>query len=101
MQNMNRRRVISGLAAMGGLGLAFGLGGCTVVERDGRPRYASRPAYYYDYYYYPHMDVYFHLFSGDYYYRRDGRWLRARTLPPGKWIDRRYRVRLRIEDEVP
>lgn len=100
MESLNRRCVLRGLAATGSFGLALGLGACT-VESDGRPRYARRPDYYYDYYYYPHLDVYFHVFSGDYYYRRDGRWLRARSLPRDRWVDGHYRVKLRIDDDVP
>jgi hypothetical protein len=82
------------------LGLAFGLGACTVYP-DGRPGYITYPDYYYDYYYYPNVGVYYHPFTSDYYYRHDSRWWRTRVLPRNIWLNKRYRVPLRVKKDRP
>ena len=65
------------------------------------PRYDDRPAYRSDYHYYPSLGVYFHLFSGDYYYRDGDRWLRTRVLPRHIVLDHRLRRPLVIREPVP
>jgi hypothetical protein len=100
MNRLARREFLNGVAVPAALGLSLGLGAC-VVYPDRPPPYVDYPNYYYDYYYYPHLDVYFHIFSGDYYYRRDGRWLRTRVLPRGIWLDRRRRIPLHIKKKRP
>ena len=75
--------------------LLLGGAGCTYA-----PRYDDGP-YAYDYYYYPHVGVYFHLFSGHYYYRDHDRWLRVRALPPHIVLDHRVRRSLVIRDPQP
>jgi len=66
----------------------------------GPPTYTAS-GYYYDYYYYPYTSVYFHISTGEYYYRTDGSWHRSRTLPRNIYIDPRDRVKLRISDPKP
>lgn len=79
------------------VGLALlGSTACTYV-----PRYDNPPAYRSDYYYYPSVGVYFHLFSGDYYYRDGDHWLRTRVLPPHIVLDHRLRRPLVIKDSEP
>lgn len=91
---MDRRGAIRMLAG----GAALALAGCGPAYY-GRP--PPRPAWHYDYYYYPHVDVYFHVYSGYYYYVVGGAWNRARALPPHIHLDPRYRVSLSIRDDRP
>jgi len=100
MKRPTRRDVLKGLAIPAVLGLIPGLGACTVYP-DGGTRYATYPDYYYDYYYYPQVGVYYHPFTSDYYHRRDGRWWRTRALPKHVWLNKRYRVPLRIKKDRP
>lgn len=81
--------------------LLVGATGCTVYPaRPGGPAVAY-PGYYYDYYYYPNVDVYFHVYTGDYWYRSGDRWISTRTLPPRFYLDPRYRRTLQIRDDRP
>jgi len=75
--------------------------GCDYYPRHPGPPPRANAPYYYDYYYYPHADVYFHIYTGEYYYR-DGRdWRRARNLPPKIYLDPRDRHQLRIQSDKP
>jgi len=66
------------------------------------PAYRAGPAAYsHDYYYYPHTDVYYRIYTGDYYYRSGDDWLRVRVLPRSVYLDPRVRVTLRIDDPRP
>jgi hypothetical protein len=47
------------------------------------------------------MDVYFHIYTGWYYYRSGGIWWRTRTLPPQVHLDPRYRKRIVVRNEPP
>ena len=100
MKKRTRRDFLEGSVVYATLGLTLGLGACA-VRYDGRSPYADYPDYYYDYYFYPHLGVYFHLFSGDYYHRRHGRWQRTRALPRGIWLDNHYRVPLHTRRHQP
>lgn len=60
-----------------------------------------RPAYYYDYHYYPSTRVYFHLYTGHYYYRPRDTWVRVRSLPAHTYLGPRDRVQLRIWSDQP
>jgi len=100
MRQMTRRDLLYGLAIPGAVVLTLGLGACA-VEHYGPPAYTEYPDYYYDYYFYPEIDVYFHIFTSDYYYRHDGRWWRARALPRTIWLNRRHRVLLHIKKDRP
>lgn len=71
---------------------------CTYAPARRGPPY---PDYYYDYYYYPHTDVYFQLYTGEYYYRTGRDWHRARILPRVIYLDPRERVTIRIRDPKP
>jgi hypothetical protein len=74
-----------------------GLSACTYA-----PRYDDPPsAYRHDYYFYPHVGVYFHLHSGHYYYRDGPSWVRARVLPRHIFLDHRVRRALVIRDAAP
>ena len=76
--------------------MVLGVTACTYA-----PRYDDVPAYRSDYYYYPGIGVYFHLYSGDYFYRDGDRWLRTRVLPPRIVLDQRLRRPLVIKDPAP
>lgn len=67
----------------------------------GRSVVTYRPAYTYDYHYYPSARVYFHLYSGYYYYRPYNTWLRVRRLPPHIYLGPGERVHLRIQSAPP
>jgi len=60
-----------------------------------------RPAYLYDYHYYPSTRVYFHVYSGYYYYRPYNTWLRVRKLPPHIYLGPGDRIHLRIRVAKP
>lgn len=66
-----------------------------------RPATHYRPAYYYDYHYYPSAGVYFNLYSGYYYYRSGGIWVRARVLPSRIYLGPRDRIHMRIWADKP
>jgi len=84
-----------------GIVIVLGLNGC-VVESHVPPGY-SVPAPYplYDYYYYPSVNVYFHIPSGVYYYYTRGKWIQTTVLPPEIRLTPRDRHPLRIESEKP
>ncbi|MDX1697075.1 MAG: hypothetical protein R3308_02260 [Thiohalobacterales bacterium] len=76
--------------------------GCTAYYRDGPPVYSSTYYHYpYRYHYYPSSSVYFHLYSGDYYYRDTHHWKRVKQLPPKYHLDRHDRVHLWIDADKP
>ena len=75
------------------------LPGCVGPAYVAAPR--RYPPYYYDYYYYPDVGVYFHLYSGWYYYRDHGRWLRVRRLPPHIHLHPQQRYVLRGPEKEP
>ena len=52
-------------------------------------------------YYYPDAQVYFHITSGNYYYRDGTKWVRTRTLPTRHHLDRHDRVPLWIDSDKP
>jgi len=84
-------RLGSGLRLVALVFAVLVLQGCNVVVRAPvRPvPPAHAPAYgyhqddyYYEYYYYPSAQVYFHIYTGYYYYFTGHRWVRTRVLPP-------------------
>ena len=86
--------------------LAVGITGCVYAPpREGppphAPAYGYRYPYYYDYYYYPSVPLYFHIYTGYYYYLDHGRWVRTKTLPRQVYLHHNDRVKLRIEDDKP
>ncbi len=87
--------------------LALGsMAGCVYAPvREGppphAPAYGYRYPYYYDYYYYPSVPLYFHIYTGYYYYHDHGRWVRTKVLPRNIHIQHYDRVKLRIEDDQP
>ncbi|WP_125932033.1 hypothetical protein [Thiosocius teredinicola] len=90
------RRPISLLFIL--VGIAVALNACVYAPPHERPP-AHR--YDYDYYYYPDVNVYFHLFSGHYYYRDHDRWLRVKVLPSHIYLDHRVRRPLMIKEPQP
>ncbi len=88
------RRQFSSFALM--VLLVAGLSACAYA-----PRYDGTPSYLNDYYYYPHVGVYFHLYSGDYYYRDGHSWVRVRVLPSRIYLDHRLRRTVVIPDAPP
>ena len=94
---MKRRSFLAALAA------SATVSACGPVPvRHGPPPYApGPPSYYYDYYYYPDVSVYFHLYSGHYWYRDRGAWINTRILPPHIHLDHRVRRPIVIRDPRP
>ena len=90
---MQRRRFIKLFLAgsLGGAGL--GLSGCEEYDFRSYGRY--------DYDYYPDSDVYYHSWTGSYYYYRDGIWIRTSKLPVHIVLKPFYRRRIRIIDRYP
>ncbi len=94
---MERRDFVK-LAMAGALtATAFALPGCEEVYLE-RPYSPSRR---FDYYYYPDINVYFHISSGRYYYFWDGVWIYSRVLPSYYYLDPVYRVVIVITDRYP
>lgn len=79
--------------------------GCAYNRYDpgpySRPHVRYQSPYYYDYHYYPSARVYFHVYSGSYYYRSRNTWIQARVLPPNIYIGPRERIHLRIWSDHP
>lgn len=67
----------------------------------GPPPHTSYHPHYYDYYFYPSVQVYFHFTTGFYYYLDGRTWIRTRVLPPHIHIDTRDRVQIRIDSDKP
>lgn len=97
MVDRNRVRLLSGMIASV---LFPGLMGCAGPYRAAPAPYGY-PPYYYDYYYYPDVYVYFHIYTGWYYYWYDGIWWRVRELPPYIHLHPHYRVLLSIREDYP
>ena len=76
--------------------LVVGSTGCSHA-----PRHDDVETYRYDYYYYPHVGVYFHLHSGHYYYRDGRSWVRVYALPQHIALDHRVRRTLMIREAEP
>lgn len=98
---MERRRLIGFLGGAVAITLIPGLSACTYTPRYGAPAPQPYPPYYYDYYYYPHVGVYFHIYTGYYYYRDGHAWRRTRKLPRHFYLDNRHRRKIVIRDENP
>jgi hypothetical protein len=91
---MQRRRFIRLLSGGAVVALDFGLAGCYSPGH-----YPRRPNY--GYYYYPGVNVYFHIYTGYYFYRVDGAWRRARSLPSHIYLSRRDRRQIYIREPRP
>lgn len=59
------------------------------------------PSHYYDYWYFPDRHIYYHIYSGWYYYRDHGRWWRVRHLPPHISPDWSRRRRFNMRGSTP
>ena len=94
---MERRKLIGILGGTCMTVIASGLAGCYGPAPYGAPY----PLQYYDYYYYPHVDVYFHIYTGWYYYRSGDVWLRTLRLPPHIRLDPRYRRPIVVREDPP
>jgi hypothetical protein len=83
-------------------GLSVILTGCVYDPfYYGPPPHSHYSPYYYDYYFYPSVQVYFQFTTGYYFYRDRGVWARARVLPPRIIINARDRIRIKVESEKP
>lgn len=92
-----------GVAALALLAAA-GLVGCQAQSVHHHPPHgpvAAAPWYPHDYFYYPGVQVYFHIHSGTYWYHERGHWRRAHQLPPHIVILPRDRVRIRVDRGEP
>ena len=54
-----------------------------------------------DYYYYPGVHVYYHIYTGYYYYRSSDVWVKVKVLPRHILIGRRDRVKIRVKGKNP
>jgi hypothetical protein len=95
---VERSRIRFLTAALASLA-TLGLPACSERYYGAPPR--SYPPHHYDYYYYPDVDVYFHIYSGWYYYRDHRHWRRVRRLPHHIHLRPHHRHRLRIWDSEP
>lgn len=59
------------------------------------------PSHYHDYWYFPDRRVYYHIYSGWYYYRDHGEWRRVRHLPPYLSLDWSRRRRFNMRGGTP
>ncbi len=83
-------------------GLSVILTGCVYDPfYYGPPPHSHYSPYYYDYYFYPSVQVYFQFTTGYYFYRDRGVWTRARVLPPRIIINARDRIRVKVESQKP
>lgn len=100
---MFRRDVLRLLSGGAVLAAGFGLSACTYVEGYPPPVRPVRPypVSPYEYYYYPSVNVYFHVRTGYYSYWHGGRWYRARVLPKRYYLSRFDRRRIYIRDRYP
>lgn len=87
------------------LGLAILPAGCAYNVYEpapySRPTVRYHSPHYYDYHYYPNVGVYFHIYSGRYYYRSRNKWVHGRYLPSYIYIGPRERIHLRIWADFP
>lgn len=81
-------------------GLYVGLSGCTTtVAQDG---YYHHPVQgWYDYYYYPSVDIYLDISAGYYWYRDHDHWTRVKRLPAHLHPHDHERVFLRLDSDRP
>ena len=93
---MDRR---SFLVAATTLAAGAGMSACAPVYVDAPP--GPPPPWHYDYYYYPGASVYFHLYSGTYYWRDGRTWISAQVLPHHIYLDHRIRRTVVIRDREP
>jgi hypothetical protein len=88
MVERSRIRLLSGaLASI----LLPGLSGCVWPPYEGSPL-RGYPGHYYDYYYYPHEEVYYHIYTDRYYYRDGPVWWHSRRPPDYIRLDPGYRI---------
>ncbi|NNE53752.1 MAG: hypothetical protein HKN30_15275 [Sulfitobacter sp.] len=90
---MQRRHFIKLFLASSLSGAGLGLSGCE--------EYVSGPYGRYDYDYYPDNDVYYHAWTGSYFYVRNGVWIRSRSLPVQIVLRPYYRRRIYVSDRYP
>lgn len=105
MVERSRIRLLTG--ALASVALPY-LTGCTQQAYEAQtappPRGVSRcgpTPDFYDYWYYPQEEVYFHIHSGDYFYQDGGVWWRVQWLPNYFYLDPGDRICLRIMDVQP
>jgi hypothetical protein len=91
---MLRRRFTQLLTGSVAVAFGSGLAACTY------PEYYPQDLNY-GYYYYPNVNVYFHIDTGYFYYRTGSAWHRSRSLPRHIHLDRRHRRRLSIREPRP
>jgi hypothetical protein len=98
--NNIRRSMLPALAA---LLVSSALTACyyTGRDRDAAPQYSSHQSYEYEYYYYPRADVYYHPYSGRYYYREGSSWRNATSLPRNIHVDGRERKLVAVRGSEP
>lgn len=98
IHSMNRKLRVLLLGALAGMYL--GLTGCTTtVAHDGYYHYPSHA--WYDYYYYPSVDIYLDISGGYYWYRDHDHWTRVKRLPAHLHPRDHERVFLRLDTERP
>lgn len=92
---MRRRTILRLLSGAAAALMAPGLASCVYTEAGYYGGYG------YEYYYYPDVNVYFHVQSGYYYYPYGSKWRRARVLPGHIHLDRHQRQRIYAPDRHP
>ena len=101
VRTMLRRQFIWLLSGKAAVVLGFGLAGCTYPGDYAPATIYPYPGPYYDYYYYPGVNVYFHIHTGFYYYHHGGAWHHSRSLPGHIHLNRSHRRRIHIRERRP
>ena len=93
------RVIVAGFALLGVTGCAYDP---YYSHASGVYSYDATPAVvYHDYYYYPGVQVYWHVSSGYYWYYSGSHWTHSRHLPDHIHLHRHERVRLRAPQARP
>jgi len=90
--------------SLGGAGVGLLLGGLAALSSGcaGGVAYESGPyAGYYDYDYYPDLDVYYNPAGGYYHWYDGGHWRTGHHLPPRYTIGKAYHERMRFHTSHP
>ena len=94
LYNMTKRGILALIII-----LSMSVSGCIVRGHvDGPVVY---PPHYYNYYYYPGVQVYFHIATGSYFYFDNGIWIKARILPSHIHLHSHNRVNVNVRDSKP
>jgi hypothetical protein len=94
--NKSTLRIFAGVLII----MSMALGGCATSV--GTQAHYHRPAHvWYDYYYYPTLDIYLEINSGYYWHQSHDKWIRVRQLPPQFKLHGHKPVYLHLDVDQP